>query len=162
MKEAGKYTLSVIFGLEIYTENGWESGNLENSLTLSFNVVAKEFTMKATATKGGTISPSGTMTITQGKDYTFTMTPDKNHKLYKVYIDGKETTVKDLKYTFEDVNGDHTIHVVFQKSGNLDAPKTGDHTNPWILWTLVGISAAVIIAVGAIIIYRGIKRKGEK
>ena len=162
VKEAGKYTLSVIFGLEIYTENGWESGNLENSLTLSFNVVAKEFTMKATATKGGTISPLGTMTITQGKDYTFTMTPDKNHKLYKVYIDGKETTVKDLKYTFEDVNGDHTIHVVFQKSGNLDAPKTGDHTNPWILWTLVGISAAVIIAVGAIIIYRGIKRKGEK
>ena len=110
--------------------------------------------MKATATKGGTISPSGTMTIIQAQDYTFTMTPDKNYKIAHLYIDGKEVKVNGTKYTFESVNGDHSIYVVFERDGNLDAPKTGDD-KPLGLWrTLAGISLVVIVGVIVIRIFK--------
>ena len=154
VKEAGKYTLNVVFNLETYTSNGWENAGEQRTLTTSFNVVAKEFTMKATATKGGTISPSGTMTIIQAQDYTFTMTPDKNYKIAHLYIDGKEVKVNGTKYTFESVNGDHSIYVVFERDGNLDAPKTGDD-KPLGLWrTLAGISLVVIVGVIVIRIFK--------
>ncbi len=159
VKEAGKYTLNVVFGLETYTQNGWESTGKENTLTTSFNVVAKEFIIKATVTKGGTISPAGSVKVTQGKDYTFTMTPDKNHKIYKVYIDGRETTVNGAKYTFTGVQADHTIHVVFEKSQTMDTPKTGEDFQPWILWTVAGICAAAIVIVLIVKICLSRKRK---
>ena len=156
--EAGKYTINVTFGLETYTDKGWEAVGAQNMLTTSFNVIAKEFTMKATAAKGGTVTPSGTMKITQGKDYTFTMTADKNYKISKVYIDGKEAAVQGNQYTFTKVNGDHSIYVVFERTDGIDTPKTGDDTPVWALWTVIGISLLAIIVVAAIRVKKSLKK----
>ena len=154
VKEAGKYTLTITFGLETYTSAGWESAGKEQTLTTSFTVVAKEFTLKATAAKGGTITPSGTLKTVQAQDYTFTMTPDKDYKIAHVYIDGKEVKVNGNKYTFEKINGDHSIYVVFERDGALDAPKTGDDMVLWLWWTVAGVSLIVVIGAAAACIYR--------
>ena len=80
------------------------------------------YTIKATAGAGGSISPSGDVSVREGRDQTFTITPDKGYAVANVKIDGKSIgAVK--SYTFENVSRTHTIEVIFMKAnGN---PQTG-------------------------------------
>ena len=80
------------------------------------------YTIKATAGAGGSISPSGNVSVREGRDRTFTITPNKGYAVAKVLIDGKSIgAVK--SYTFENVRRTHTIEVIFMKAnGN---PQTG-------------------------------------
>ena len=80
------------------------------------------YTIKATAGTGGSISPSGNVSVREGADQTFTITPDKGYAVANVKIDGKSIgAVK--SYTFENVRRTHTIEVIFMKAnGN---PQTG-------------------------------------
>ena len=80
------------------------------------------YTIKATAGAGGSISPTGSVSVREGRDQTFTITPDKSYAVSNVKIDGKSIgAVK--SYTFENVSRTHTIEVIFMKAnGN---PQTG-------------------------------------
>ena len=80
------------------------------------------YTIKATAGAGGSVSPSGNVSVREGRDQTFTITPDKGYAVANVKIDGKSIgAVK--SYTFENVSRTHTIEVIFMKAnGN---PQTG-------------------------------------
>ena len=74
------------------------------------------YTIKATAGAGGSISPSGSVSVREGRDQTFTITPDKGYAVSNVKIDGKSIgAVK--SYTFENVRRNHTIEVSFMKAG---------------------------------------------
>ncbi len=80
------------------------------------------YTIKATAGAGGSISPSGNVSVREGRDRTFTITPDKGYAISNVKIDGKSIGAA-KSYTFENVSRTHTIEVIFMKAnGN---PQTG-------------------------------------
>lgn len=85
------------------------------------------YTIKATAGTNGSISPSGWTSVRDGRDQTFTITPDKGYAVAKVLVDGKSVgAVK--SYTFKNVTKDHTIEAIFMKSnGN---PQTGVFVMP--------------------------------
>ena len=118
-----------------WTENGAE---VSTSASYSFTLTADRtltavfsrnssggysyYTIKATAGAGGFISPSGNVSVREGRDQTFTITPDKGYAVANVKIDGKSIgAVK--SYTFENVRRTHTIEVIFMKAnGN---PQTG-------------------------------------
>lgn len=80
------------------------------------------YTIKATAGAGGSISPSGNVSVREGRAQTFTITPDKGYAVSNVKIDSKSIgAVK--SYTFKNVRRTHTIEVIFMKAnGN---PQTG-------------------------------------
>ena len=129
-----------------YTFNGWTSDNVTvlsaSSKNASFVMPDKDvtvkanwvyngggssggytyYTIKATAGVNGSISPTGNVSVREGRDQTFTITPNKGYAVAKVLIDSKNVgAVK--SYTFENVKKNHTIEVVFMKaSGN---PQTG-------------------------------------
>ena len=130
-----------------YTFNGWTSDDVTvlsaSSKNASFVMPNKDvtvkanwvytgggstgggytyYTIKATAGVNGSISPTGNVSVREGRDQTFTITPDKGYAVAKVLIDSKNVgAVK--SYTFENVKKNHTIEVVFMKaSGN---PQTG-------------------------------------
>ena len=95
------------------------------------------YTIKATAGAGGSISPSGDVSVREGKDQTFTITPDKGYAVSRVKIDGKSIgAVK--SYTFENVSRAHTIEVIFVK-GTASA-NTGDSSNLG-LWSITLITS---------------------
>ena len=127
-----------------YTFTGWSGTGLtgENNLTVTIEKGStgnrsytahwhyngggssgySYYTIKATAGTGGSISPSGSVSVREGRDQTFTITPDKGYAVSNVKIDGKSIgAVK--SYTFENVSRTHTIEVIFMKAnGN---PQTG-------------------------------------
>ena len=112
-------------------EKYFSDADAKNEITQAQTVIPKRqssgsnhsyYTIKATAGTGGSISPSGNVSVREGRDQTFTITPDKGYAVSNVKIDGKSIgAVK--SYTFENVSRTHTIEVIFMKAnGN---PQTG-------------------------------------
>ena len=100
------------------------------------------YTIKATAGAGGSISPSGNVSVREGGDQTFTITPDKGYAVSTVKIDGKSIgAVK--SYTFENVSRTHTIEVIFVK-GTASA-STGDSSN-LPLWSALLLASTLALA----------------
>ena len=100
------------------------------------------YTIKATAGAGGSISPSGNVSVREGRDQTFTITPDKGYAVANVKIDGKSIgAVK--SYTFENVSRTHTIEVIFVK-GTASA-STGDSSN-LPLWSALLLASTITLA----------------
>lgn len=93
-------------------------------------------TITATAGEGGSIDPAGAVTVAEGADETFTMTPDKGYEIAEVKVDGQAVDLQDIldkdgtaSYTFTKVDGDHTIEVTFKavaKDPGTGKPGSGD------------------------------------
>ena len=100
------------------------------------------YTIEATAGAGGSISPSGSVSVREGGDQTFTITPDKGYAVSNVKIDGKSIgAVK--SYTFENVSRTHTIEVIFVK-GTASA-STGDSSD-LPLWSALLLASTLTLA----------------
>ena len=100
------------------------------------------YTIEATAGAGGSISPSGSVSVREGRDQTFTITPDKGYAVSNVKIDGKSIgAVK--SYTFENVSRTHTIEVIFAK-GTASA-STGDSSD-LPLWSALLLASTLTLA----------------
>ena len=92
-----------------------------------------------TVGEGGSISPEGTITVQKGDSVTFTLTPDEGYELYRLWVNGEqqdiEKTVKDGKFTLEDVQESVEVKAAFYLEGEkrgttyyVDA-KDGDDSN---------------------------------
>jgi len=75
----------------------------------------QRYTITATAETGGTIKPSGTITVTEGDDLTFYFTPDNFYEIDRVLIDGVNNVeaVASETYEFTNITANHTITVLF-------------------------------------------------
>ena len=78
------------------------------------------FTIEVTV-EGGTATPGGThgtVSVVPGDDQSFTFTPNEGYTLKGVYVDGNTVSFNNgqLSYIFENVQADHSIRVVFEKT----------------------------------------------
>ena len=76
------------------------------------------YTITASANNGGKINPSGDVTVAEGDNQTFTITPDSGYKIADVKVDGNSVAITGNTYTFTNVNADHTIFVTFEKKSS--------------------------------------------
>ena len=86
------------------------------------------YTITAEAGAGGSIDPSGDVTVEKGASQTFTITPDEGYEIADVQVDGVSVTVTDNSYTFTGVQANHTISVTFQKTGGEPEPEPDTYT----------------------------------
>lgn len=71
------------------------------------------YTITASASSaGGTVTPEGKTTVTEGSGVLYTITPKDGFAIRTVYVDGKEIG-KTSSFNFSDVRGDHTISADF-------------------------------------------------
>ena len=104
------------------------------------------YTIKATAGTGGSISPSGNVSVREGADQTFTITPDKGYAVANVKIDGKSIgAVK--SYTFENIKRAHTIEASFTRTNEFIDVPAGSYYYDAVLWAVengitTGVSAS--------------------
>lgn len=91
------------------------------------------FTITASAGAGGSISPSGSVSVREGRDKTFTITPDSGYRISDVLVDGRSVGAVS-SYTFDNVQKRHTIEAVFAKENpgtGVDNPFTDVHPDDW-------------------------------
>jgi len=75
-------------------------------------------TIISSAGMGGTISPSGNTTVTQGAAQTYTITASAGYKIATVLVDGASVGAVS-SYTFSNVTAAHTISAIFASAATL-------------------------------------------
>ena len=129
--DAASFTVQPKSGLDTGSYNeviAVSAGNgVEAGITLRFTVNAggsggdTQYIIAASAGEGGTISPSGKVSVARGSDKTFIITADEKYVIADVTVDGKSAGAVD-SYTFKDVREKHTIEVVFKKEREVVSP----------------------------------------
>ncbi len=81
----------------------------------------------ATAGQGGSITPASNVGVPIGTSQTFTFNPDAGYRVADVLIDGVSDSqaVSSQSYTFNDVNANHTIVVIFGIITSIKETGTG-------------------------------------
>src|SRR5207247_1070415 len=100
--------------------------NVTAGHTIAASFAIKTLAIAASAGSGGSISPSGSVTVTCGADQAFTITPDACHTIADVLVDG--VSVGGVSsYTFTNVTASHTIAASFAIGVETIAASAGAH-----------------------------------
>jgi hypothetical protein len=94
----GVYTINNIVTDQAITVSGLELNK--------YRVIAK-------ANAGGTITPSGTMTLTHGESQWFEMMTNVNYKIDKVLVNEQPVSIEGSSYLLENITADVKIDVYF-------------------------------------------------
>lgn len=105
-----------------------KAANIAGDNTKSFTIVIDSaapyippapalHTINASAGNGGTISPSGSITVQKGGILIFTITPNKDYAISSITVDGIDKGAVSA-YTFSSINADHTIIATFVYVGD--------------------------------------------
>jgi len=112
---------SVSFAVAANTASASRTATLTvggQAFTVSQSGYTGSFTISASAGPGGTISPSGTSTVTCGGSKTYTITPKIGYAISSVQVDGAGVGAVSA-YTFSAVSANHTIKALFKKKSRL-------------------------------------------
>jgi TRAP-type C4-dicarboxylate transport system permease small subunit len=124
--------------------NGYEFVNVSVNHIIEVEFVLESdaiYAITATAGAGGKITPSGTLSVIEGSDRKLLITADDGYEINSITIDGVLLSKAEIEailangyYLFENITGDHTIEIAFEK--------IKDFKSIW-LWSLFGSANAV-------------------
>ncbi|GHT21945.1 hypothetical protein FACS189430_02950 [Bacteroidia bacterium] len=88
-----------------------------------------QYTIISMATAGGSITPSGIVTVNKNEEQIFGILPENDYEIDMVLIDGinNETAVSTGSFTFANVTANHTIAVSF-KPASTQPPTPSQYT----------------------------------
>ncbi len=112
-RPVGRYVGVRITDVSVF-EGGWVDNNARIAEIGVYGEQMQAFSITAAAGEGGSISPSGTVLVPEGKSKTFTITPDDGYEVDAVEVDGEEVQLTDGKYVFNNVQADATITATFK------------------------------------------------
>ena len=101
------------------------------------------YTITASAGQGGSITPSGAVSVAKGGSQTFTIKPSGNYEIEDVKVDN-QSVGKKTEYTFENVTKAHTIAATFTEKAVILLDSIHEDFNAGALpegWTVEGPSA---------------------
>ncbi len=111
---AGYHIVSVMGCGGTLAGNTYSTGSITSNCGVSANFAAdvSTHTITASAGSGGSISPSGAVSVNNGANQTFNITANSGYHIYSVSVDGAPVgTVS--SYTFTNVTAAHTISAIF-------------------------------------------------
>jgi hypothetical protein len=121
----------LVDGSSVGAVTSYSFNNVQASHTIAASFAADgPFTITASAGAGGSISPSGAVSVACGDGRKFTIAPDTCHTIADVLVDGVSVGAV-ATYTFSDVQAGHTIAASFSSSQiqlgetHVDASCTG-------------------------------------
>ncbi len=83
-----------------------------HSISATFAANPITYTITSSAGANGSISPSGSVSVTAGSNQTFTITPSTGYKVASLTVDGATVSVAN-SYTFSNVTAAHSISATF-------------------------------------------------
>ena len=117
---AGSTSTTLMFTSQTAGSNGPALDKIAIDETLP---ALETHTITVSAGANGTISPFGSVSVNHMDDQTFTITANTGYHVHDVMVDGVSVGAV-TTYTFNDVNGNHTISVSFAADSETgDKPK---------------------------------------
>ena len=98
-------------------------GDVISNHTIEVSFAINQYTLTATAGPGGSVSPSGEVTVNYGGSRTFTITPNEGYHISDVKVDGGSVGAV-TSYTFADVTSDHRIEAAFEGKPGIEVTQT--------------------------------------
>lgn len=89
--------------------------NITQNQSVRVVFVERTYTVNASATAGGTITPSGVNVVACGNAIAFTMAPDYGYHQTGIVVDN-DTLPAATSYNFSDVQENHTIEALFEQN----------------------------------------------
>ena len=86
-----------------------------HTIHATFKARSVTYTIEATAGANGSISPDGAVSVLEGGEQRFTITPAGGYVVEDVKVDGVSVGAK-TSYTFTNVTANHTIEATFKKA----------------------------------------------
>lgn len=84
--------------------------------------IVETFTITPSVVGNGTIEPNIPVTLEYGASQTFEFTPDAGYHISAINVTGEYQSIFATHYTFENIQQDHTIQVVFDLEGQATVP----------------------------------------
>jgi uncharacterized repeat protein (TIGR02543 family) len=114
--------------------------NGDKSITAAFSLVPVTWTITASAGTGGSITPSGAVTVADGGSQSFTIAADTGYVIADVLVDGSSVGAVSV-YPFTNVVTDHTIAASFELKPYLFAD--GFESGSFSAWS--GVSGVPVV-----------------
>jgi mannose/cellobiose epimerase-like protein (N-acyl-D-glucosamine 2-epimerase family) len=105
-------TSIVVDGSSVAVAPSYTFTNVTSDHTISAQFTINSYTITATASSGGTISPRGAVAVQHGQSQTFTIVPSAGYQIATVLVDGSSVGAVG-SYTFASVTAPHTIGASF-------------------------------------------------
>lgn len=106
-----EYVFSTAGAKTLYAWAKDSAGNISTSRNGSVTITIIH-TITASTGANGSISPSGSVSVNNGSDQVFTITPNSGYHIDTVTVDGGSVSATS-PYTFTNVTADHTISATF-------------------------------------------------
>ena len=108
---------------------------------------AQHFTISAVAGEHGKVSPSGSVTVTQGGHVTFSTKADSGYQVDSVIVDGSDQGML-TSYTFTNVSYEHTLRVTFVRTSRphaagVPAPDSSKVKQEHAITTMAGAHGSI-------------------
>ena len=81
----------------------------------------RSFNIVLTPGKGGSVSPSGTVSVDEGESLKLTVIPDAGYAVAELRIDGQSVGAV-TEYTLQNIDADHSVYAVFAPSAEMTSP----------------------------------------
>ena len=121
-------------GVVIASGNTWEIGYdwswafsrkaLDDVFAYAYKLAVR-YIIRASASFGGTITPSGDISVSKGSNQPFTIKANSGYFIYRILVDGNPILFNnslEYTYTFTNVTANHTIEAQFMKQLDLAPP----------------------------------------
>ena len=102
----------LVDGVSVGTVSSYTFSNVQATHTISATFTQVTYTISASAGSGGSISPSGSVSVAQGSSKAFTITANTGYQVSSVLVDGSSVGSV-TSYTFSNVQATHTISATF-------------------------------------------------
>ncbi len=120
-----KITDVVIDGSSVGAIDSYTFNNVQANHSINANFGAFTYTLNLTAGTGGSVSPSGLVSVNPHDNKTVTITPLSCYDIKDVVIDGKSNDPI-TNFTFNDITTDHVLIATFvQKQYTISASTNG-------------------------------------
>ncbi len=100
-------------GSYVGSSTSYTVANVDSDHSISVTFKMPVYEIVATAGSNGSISPSGTTTLSKGNNQAYTITADNGYRIDSVFVDDAYVG-NDASFTFTNVVESHTIHATFK------------------------------------------------
>ncbi|MDR1345966.1 MAG: T9SS type A sorting domain-containing protein, partial [Bacteroidales bacterium] len=125
-------TFNTVSGTRYYVYVAYYSSTGNETQTGVFNIsrtcTAQTYSITATADTNGSISPSGSVSVTGGNSQIFTITPNSGYQISQVLVDGSNVGAVS-SYPFSNVTANHTISASFSPLQYTITASADEHSN---------------------------------